>query len=102
MNAKYIDDILNEKFTDKSDPIQDMGIGIPKHKYAIIGWDWGPDHVVQTFKNSLAELGIYVTEDPTVDAEDSGVYAYILSKKKLTKEEINRIVEQRDEYGLDN
>jgi len=28
MNAKYIDDILNEKFTDESDPIYDMGIGI--------------------------------------------------------------------------
>jgi len=99
---KKIKEQLYEKFAEKSDPIKDMGIGIPEHVYAVVAGDWDATETANQIANSLKMLGIYMTEDPTVDLDESGVHAFIFSKKKLSKAEIERIVEQKDEYGLDD
>jgi len=99
---KVVKESLNEKFQEKSDPIRDLAIGIPEHSYAVFTSDSQPIDVVEAIEDALEQFGIYITADPTVDVNEQDVYAFIFSKKELTKGEIDRIVEQRDEYGLDD
>jgi len=94
--------LINEKFEENTDPVKDMGIGIPEHTYVSIGWDWEPDMVVGAFESALQEFGIHVTQDFEALEKNDEIHAFILSKKKLSKEEIDRIAEQRDEYGIDS
>lgn len=52
MKAKFINDVLNEKFEEKSDPIEDMGIGIKK-KYEDFLQSNGLVHVHKPFQTAL-------------------------------------------------
>jgi len=100
MKATFVNERLG--FTEDGDPIKDLGIGIPDHSYATIGWDWEPDMVADAFASALEKFGIHVTQDFQALEKNDEIHAFILSKKKLTKAEINRIAEQREEYGIDD
>jgi len=81
---KRVREHIDEKFTAKGDPIQDMGIGIPD--YEVVMFDWKADgyEIAEEFETALAKFGIYITPDP--GSEGSDQFVFILTNKKLTNE----------------
>ena len=86
---KLVKEHLNEKFKEKSDPIDDMGIGIPK--YSVVSFDWSeePAVIIERFKDALDAFGLYITYDPRSDGTDQ--YTVFITEKPLKGRQLKMV-----------
>ena len=81
-----------------TDPVKKHLPKVPLEDYEIAGADWKDiDGLADAFKEALSILGIYMYDDPSTEGSDW--YGFILSKRKLSKDELKSIV--RDLSGVD-
>jgi len=96
---RLVSEYLNEKFEENTNPIEDLGIGIPEHSYVMHDWNASTEEIAIDFAKALRKFGIYVTVDPRGEGTDE--HMFILSKKRLSNEEIKRIIiTDGDETGF--
>lgn len=65
-----------------------------KPKTTTICWDWKSCPEEDELREALEPLGVFVTEHPAFDGTD--MFGYIFSKKKLSKEELEKVY--REEF----
>jgi len=93
---KLVKEDLNEKFEKNSDPIKDMGIGIPETSYLMWNGDDNSEWVADQLSKFLNKIGLYVYIDPLIEEEMYGnnFFNFIISTKELTEEELQKEAEK--------
>jgi len=86
---KLVQESLNEKFKEESDPVHDLGIGMPEYHIVVIDPDDNAEIIGEQFSNALNKFGIYLVKHELDPGSD--LYVYILSDRKLTPRQFKYI-----------
>ena len=94
MRAKFINEAFKD---DQSDPIKDMGIGIPEYNEMNIDRDATPEDVMYQVTPIAEAYDVHVTQ---YNSQDDN-YIYYFSKREITQKDIERHM-KHDESSPDD
>jgi hypothetical protein len=65
----------------------------PKYRHIAFDWNADGEEIGAQIKAAVEDFGLFVTENPA--AEGSDMYAYIISDRPLTPEELEEVSEDQ-------